>query len=180
MVSAIQRCVAVILCVLVATPAVPQTNHNDGHTHNTQTMPGLRGENASPEESEEIAILFRNFRSLSRSVENLPNGIRTITRSSDPEVMDVLVSHVAGMLDRVERGDDPKIRIQSPTLGIFFDRPEALENTVELSVAGIVVTQTSDDPEVVAALQTHAAEVTAMAERGMHAVHEMMMQRARN
>jgi hypothetical protein len=28
-------------------------------------------------------------------------------------------------------------------------------------------------------LHTHAAEVSAMAERGMQAVHEMMMQRAR-
>ncbi|MEZ5799358.1 MAG: hypothetical protein R3D29_01200 [Nitratireductor sp.] len=45
---------------------------------------------------------------------------------------------------------------------------------------GIVVVQTSDDPEVVAALHTHAAEVSAMAERGMQAVHEMMMKRMGN
>ena len=45
---------------------------------------------------------------------------------------------------------------------------------------GIVVVQTSDDPEMVEALHTHAAEVSAMADRGMQAVHEMMMQRAAN
>ena len=39
--------------------------------------------------------------------------------------------------------------------------------------------QTSDDPEVVAALHTHAAEVSAMVERGMEAVHEMMAARER-
>ena len=32
---------------------------------------------------------------------------------------------------------------------------------------GVFVVQTSDDPEVVAALHTHAVEVTAMTERGM-------------
>ena len=34
------------------------------------------------------------------------------------------------------------------------------------------------DPDVVAALQRHADEVSDMAARGMQAVHEMMMQRA--
>ena len=34
-------------------------------------------------------------------------------------------------------------------------------------------------PDLVEALQVHAAEVTAMADRGMAAVHEMMMERAR-
>ena len=38
--------------------------------------------------------------------------------------------------------------------------------------------QTADDPEIVTALQTHAAEVSDMADRGMQAVHEMMMERA--
>jgi len=40
-----------------------------------------------------------------------------------------------------------------------------------------VVVQTSDDPEVVVALQTHAAEVSDMVDRGMQAVHEAMMRR---
>jgi len=35
--------------------------------------------------------------------------------------------------------------------------------------------QTSGNPEVVALLQKHAAEVSDMAERGMEAVHERMM-----
>ena len=42
---------------------------------------------------------------------------------------------------------------------------------------GIVVTQTSDNPELVAAVQKHAIEVSAMADHGMEAVHKMMMQR---
>jgi len=40
---------------------------------------------------------------------------------------------------------------------------------------GVIVTQTSDNGDVVAALQKHASEVSDLAERGMVAVHEQMM-----
>lgn len=161
-------------------PAFAQMGHGMGmghnHTHDEVTMPGLRGEDATEAESAEMATMFRNFQTLERTVENLPNGIRTVTRSSDPETMDALISHVTGMIQRVEERRDPKVFIQSPTLDIFFQKGEGLVNEIEVNNTGIVVTQTSDDPELVAALQTHAAEVTDMANRGMQAVHERMMQ----
>lgn len=149
----------------------------DGTGHDEVNMPGLRGLNASAEESAEIGLMFQNFETLSRRVENLPNGIRTVTTSSDPAVMEALVSHVTGMIGRVVAKDDPQIFVQSPTLDIFFERSEALETEIEITDEGIVVIQTSDDPELVAAMHAHAAEVSAMAERGMAALHEMMMQR---
>jgi hypothetical protein len=148
-----------------------------GGGHDEANMPGLRGENATPEESAELAVMFRNFDTLSREVTNLPDGIRTVTRSSDPEVMASLVSHVVGMVDRVGRKDDPKIMIQSPTLDIFFARGDGITSEVSVTEDGIVVVQTSTDPEIVAALHTHAAEVSDMAERGMQAVHDAMMAR---
>ncbi|MEK9901594.1 MAG: hypothetical protein VW516_12695, partial [Rhodospirillaceae bacterium] len=89
----------------------------------------------------------------------------------------VVVSHVVGMIGRVEDGRDPQVFIQSPTLDILFERREKIATTIETTDEGIVVVQTSDDPEVVAALQTHAAEVSDMVDRGMQAVHEAMMRR---
>ena len=148
----------------------------DGTGHDEINMPGLRGENATPEESAELAVMFRNFGTITREVTNLPNSIRTVTRSSDEEVMNQLVSHVFGMIRRVEDKDDPKILIQSRTLDVFFQRGDKIESEIELTDEGIVVTQTSQDTELVAALQEHAAEVTDMADRGMEAVHEKMMQ----
>ena len=148
----------------------------DGSGHDEVNMPGLRGKNATPEESAELAIMFRNFETITREVTNLPNGIRTITNSSDTDVMDKLVSHVVGMIGRVETRDDPKIGIQSPTLDIFFARGDEIKTEIDLTDDGIVVTQTSTDPDLVAALQKHAAEVSDMADRGMQAVHEMIMQ----
>ena len=130
----------------------------DGTGHDEVNMPGLQGENAMPEESAELAVMFRKFQTFTREVTNLPDGIRTITRSSDPEVMDALVSHVTGMIARVENLDDPKIFIQSPTLDIFFQRGDGITSDIEITDDGIVVVQTSTDPEVVTAMQIHAAD----------------------
>ena len=148
--------------------------------HDEVTMPGLRGLDATPEESAELMVMFANYETLSREVTNLPNGIRTVTRSSDEMVMANLVSHVAGMITRVAEGRDPDIFIQSPTLDIFFMRGDGITSNIEVTDEGIVVVQTSEDPELVAALQTHAAEVSDMAARGMAAVHDMMMTREGN
>jgi hypothetical protein len=181
--------VAALLSSLGAVPVVAQMSHGGGHGHmhgangaghDMVTMPGLRGENASAEESAELEVMFRNFQTLSREVEILPNGIRTVTRSSDPAVMEALVNHSVGMIDRVGRKDDPKIFIQSPTLDIFFLRGDAIMSQIDVTADGLVVTQTSDDPELVAALHTHVAEVTDMVNRGMGAVHERMMGGAGN
>lgn len=151
--------------------------HGAGHIHDEANMPGLRGENATAMESAEIATLFRGFETITREVENLPDGIRTLTRSSDPAVVEALISHSIGMIDRVDQLDDPKIIIQSPTLDIFFLRGETIASNIEITDDGLLIVQTSDDPEMVAALHAHAAEVTAMTDRGMDAVHEMMMER---
>ena len=152
----------------------------NGMGHDIKNMSGLRGANASQAESDELAVMFENFDTISREVTNLPNGIRTVTRSSDEAVMAVLVSHIIGMIDRVERGDDPQIFIQSPTLDILFLNGAEMQSQIDVTDEGIVVVRTSTDPDVVAALHIHAAEISDMADRGMQAVHEAMMQRAGN
>ena len=149
-------------------------HHGAGMLHDEANMPGLRGENATVEESAELALLFRSFDTITREVENLPKGIRTVTRSSDRAVMDALVNHSVGMIDRVGQIDDPQILIQSPTLDIFFLHGNEILSDISVEDEGLVVVQTSDNPEIIEALQKHAAEVTAMTERGMQAVHEMM------
>ena len=151
-----------------------------GMGHDMKNMPGLRGANASQAESDELAVMFENFDTITREVTNLPNGIRTVTRSSDENVMAVLVSHIAGMVDRVERGDDPKIFIQSPTLDILFTNGADMHSHIDVADEGIVVVRTSTGPEVVAALHIHAAEVSGMIDHGMQAVYEAMAQRAGN
>lgn len=152
----------------------------DGTGHDMVNMPGLQGENVTTGETADLAIMFQTFPQIDREVTNLPNGIRAVTRSDNPQVKDAIVRHVIDMIARVEAGDDPKVFIQSPTLDIFFERYDALTTQVDVIEDGVVVTQTSDDPELVEAMHIHAAEVSAMAEQGMQAVHRMMMDRAKS
>lgn len=128
-------------------------------------------------ETVELRDMFANHTSLTRTVENLPNGIRTLTESTDPALRDALVSHVIGMIDRVDQGRDPQIPIQSPTLDILFRNAALIVTEMDPTDHGIIIIQTSDDPETVAALQKHAAEVSDLAARGIDAAHESMMQR---
>jgi hypothetical protein len=170
--------------LFTSSETMAQAMHGHGskmgmHQHDEVNMPGLSGENASPEESSDLAVMFRNFDTITREVKNLPNGIRTVTWSSDPKVMEVLVRHVVGMIDRVAQKDDPKIFIQSPTLKAFFMHGDEIKNEIEVTNKGLVVIQTSNNPALVTALHVHAAEVSDMADRGMAAVHDMMMKQRR-
>jgi hypothetical protein len=119
--------------------------------------------------------MFMNHEQIRRTVTNLPNGIRTVTESDDPELAAVIISHVKGMRERVKEGRDPGLPIQSPTLQIIFRNKDKIATTQEATKKGIIVVQTSDDRETVAALQKHAAEVTVLVKRGMEAAHETMM-----
>jgi len=137
-------------------------------------MMGMRGGSASATEMQELHQMFVDHTKIKRSVTTLPNGIRTLTESDDPEMTRVLVSHVAGMIKRVEEGRNPRLPIQSPQLEIIFRNKDKIKTSLEPTTKGIVVTQTSDDAETVTALQKHAADVTDSVQRGMVAAHETM------
>ena len=69
---------------------------------------------------------------------------------------------------------------QSRTLDIFFERPEAIATEIDLTDEGIIVVQTSEDPEMVTALAMSMRKKSPTWARtgggGMQAVHEKMMQ----
>ena len=138
----------------------------------------MAGGSATPDEMGELHAMFVNHDRIRRSVTNLPNGIRTLTESDDPELAKVLISHVAGMIKRVDEGRDPQLPMQSPALGPIFRHRDKIKTDLDVTDKGITVTQTSDDPAVVEALQRHAADVSDLVERGMVAAHETMMRNA--
>ena len=140
-------------------------------------MMGRGHGSATMAERGEIHEMFMSHDRIKRTVTNLPDGIRTVTGSDDPELAAVIVSHVAGMIERVKDGRDPKLPIQSPTLEIVFRNKDKIRTTVEATANGVAVVQVSSDPETVAALQKHAAEVSDLVKRGMIAAHEGMMKR---
>ena len=142
--------------------------------HDEVNMPMLNGVDTTESEVSELKALFQNHKDITRSVELLPNGIKTLTETKDEELRAALIGHSAGMITRVEQGKNPQIPIQSLTLKTIFEGRDTIVTEIEITDYGIAIIQTSTDPKVVAALQEHALEVSDLAERSMEAVHEQM------
>lgn len=124
-----------------------------------------------------IHTLFLNHDRIKRTVENLPNGIRTVTESNDSELAELIKKHVAEMGGRVSAGDDPGLPIESDSLHAIFRNKDKIKTAYETTDKGVVVVQTSDDPQTVAALQKHASEVSDFVQEGMSALHTAMAKR---
>jgi len=105
---------------------------------------------------------------IKRTVENRPDGIRTVTQSEDPQVAQAIKAHVGSMEQRLK--DGRIFNLFSPTLPVLFDNKDKIRTTVEMTPKGAIVTQTSSDVRVVAALQAHAEEVDELARDGMAAM----------
>ncbi len=136
---------------------------------------GMMGGNATMDERRDLHDLFSNHDRIKRTVTNLPDGIRTVTESDDPQVAATIKKHVAEMGKRVDEGRDPGLPIETPALHAIFDLKDKIKTVYEVTDKGIIVIQTSTDEAAVNALQDHAAEVTDLARRGMVAAHEAMM-----
>jgi hypothetical protein len=104
-----------------------------------------------------------------RTVTRLPDGIRTITESDDPKLAQDIKVHVANMSSRLESGKE--FNIFSTTLPVIFDHAKKIKSTIEYTATGAIVTRTSQDPKVAAALQAHADEVTELVKEGPVAFH---------
>ena len=149
--------------------------HGEGaHVHDEVNMPGLQGKDTTDQEVSDLKEIFRLHQGITREVTNLANGIVTTTEAEDEQLREAIVSHVSMMVTRLEEGKNPEVFIQSPTLDALFGVYEDIDTEIEMTDKGVKVIQTSSNPDVVALLQTHAAEVSDMAKRGMQAVHDRM------
>jgi len=119
--------------------------------------------------------LVMNHNKIKRTVTNLPDGIKTVTESDDPQVAQTIKAHVASMSQRLKDGRE--FNIFSTTLPVLFENRDKIKSVVEVTEKGSIVTRTSTDAKVVAALQGHAAEVTEFAQEGMVAMRRGMMAR---
>jgi len=133
--------------------------------HDSSAMTDMRG----------IHELVANHDRIRRTVTNLPDGIRTVTESDDPRVAQLLREHVASMGQRVRAGKMLGVPIESPAVHAIYANKDKIATTSEPTANGIVVTQTSSDPKVIALLQEHAVEVSELVRGGMAAMHTAMM-----
>ena len=132
----------------------------------------LNADAAFPADMRLVHDMLQSHDKIKRTVRNLPDGIRTVTESDDPQVAQTIKAHVASMAKRLSEGR--LFNLFSPTLPVLFENKDQIKTVVETTEKGSVVTQTSSDPKVVAALQAHALEVDELARDGMAAMMRNM------
>lgn len=115
------------------------------------------------------ALVF-DHTSVTRTVEKLSNGVRTITTTSNPAMLPVLRKHPRQMGELYQRGG--MVRGWDP----LFRELAAVSDKIKMEVKdienGVEVLSTSDDAEVVKLIQAHAEKVSEMARRGAPAMQE--------
>ena len=141
-----------------------------GHMNDEMNMPGVQGKDTTETEVADFRTISQQNMKIKCRVTNLANVISTFTHSKNLEVRATIVSHVSMMMTQLAEDKSPEVIIQSPTQGAVID----VHEEIEITDTGVIVIQTSKNPEAPRLLQTHAAEVSYMSERGMVAVHVRM------
>jgi hypothetical protein len=136
---------------------------------------GMSHDTASARLMTVIHQLFADHDRITRTVTNLPNGVRALTESDDPRLARLLKEHTADMTQRLAKGEDPNLPPETPTVHTLFRNADKIRTVADTTAKGVVIVQTSDDPQTVAALQKHAADVTDFVREGMSALHRAMM-----
>ena len=141
-------------------------------------MDGITVTDRDPVTTAQMAVVHKllvNHNRITRTVTQLPGGVRTITESDDPLIAQHIKDHVATMTARVIAGDDPDLRLESDALRTIFRNKDKIRTYTDTTAKGILLIQISSDRETIAALQQHASEVSELVRRGMPALHDAMM-----
>ena len=115
-------------------------------------------------------FLIEHRDQIERSVEEIPGGVMTRTTTQDAEVLAELRTHVGEMESLLEQGG--RIRNWDPLFAEIFDNREAIEMEIDAIDHGVLVRETSTDPQVAELIRAHARKVDEFLARGHAACRE--------
>ncbi len=119
------------------------------------------------------AEMFHRHNEITRTVEEIPGGVRTTTQSNAPELAAQLQAHVSSMYTRLDQGAE--VMCMSSTLPTLFRNASGYRRVMTFTPTGVIAEETSDDATVAAAIRAHAQEVTGFVRDGMPAGMRGMM-----
>jgi hypothetical protein len=132
---------------------------------------GMMG--ASPADMSLYMDMFNRHTEITRTVEKIPGGVRTITQSNAPDLAAQLHAHVSSMYSHVDQGSE--VMCMSQSLPTLFRNAGGYRRQLTLTPAGVIAEETSDDPALTNAIRAHAREVTGFVHEGMPAMMQGMM-----
>jgi len=107
---------------------------------------------------------------ITREVEEIPGGVRTITTTSDLDLLEVLQRHPEEMGEYYEKGG--MVRGWDPVFRALSQHADKVEMKVKKIERGVEVRATSEDEYVVKLIRAHAKKVSDFVTRGRTAMHE--------
>jgi hypothetical protein len=137
--------------------------------------PGVGMMGMDPADMRTYMEMFNRHNEITRSVEEIPGGVRTVTESDSADLTAQLQAHVSRMYSRV--GEGAEVMCMSSSLPTLFRNADGYRRRLTLTPTGVVAEETADDPAIVQAIRDHAREVTGFVRDGMPAMMGPMMGR---
>lgn len=101
---------------------------------------------------------------IQRDLEMLPDGIRSRTRSHNPEVVALLHDHVPAMKQRLH--ENFGLRFWDPAFAELFAQHDKVHMEVSLLPDGVMIEERSDDPNVVTLIKAHGQVINLFVAHG--------------
>lgn len=115
--------------------------------------------------------LLARHRELQREVKNLPNGIRSVTTSQSPDLIELLREHAHAMHRRLQEGFG--LRYWDAAFAEIFARADSVRMQINDLPDGVETIETSDDPNVIKLIQAHGQVVNAFVAEGFEAARRV-------
>lgn len=102
--------------------------------------------------------MFRRPTEISRTVEEIPGGVRTTTESNSPDLAAQLHDHVSSMYSHLDHGTE--VICMGSGLSMLFGNARGYRRRLTLTPRGVIAEETSDDPALIDPIRAHAREVS--------------------
>ncbi len=132
---------------------------------------GMMG--ASPADMSLYLEMFNRHNEITRTVEEIPGGIRTTTESTSPDLVAQLQAHVSSMYSHLDQRAE--VMCMSGSLPTLFSHANGYSRQLTFTPTGLVAEETADDPALTQAIRAHAQEVTGFVRDGMPPMMRGMM-----
>ena len=135
------------------------------------TDSGMMG--ATPADMSLYMEMFNRHNEITRTVEEIPGGIRTTTQSNATDLVAQLQAHVSSMYSHLDQRAE--VMCMSGSLPTLFRHANGYRRQLTLTPTGVVAEETADDPALTQAIRAHAQEVTGFVRDGMPPMMRGMM-----
>lgn len=108
--------------------------------------------------------LLTEHANIRRTVKHTSNGVEALTESDDPATAAKITEHAKAMQARMKSGS--RVRVWDPVFAELFAKHGAVKIEVTPTAKGVKIVESSDDPEAVALLRSHAMGVSTFVREG--------------